>query len=302
MDDSAILRADAFPIERATLRGVDMVYIRAGRGGYPLLLIHGWPETKRIWYRNIAPLAAAGFEVIAPDLRGFGDSSVAPDGFYDAAAHSRDLYALVHDHLGHHEISVVGGDLGGAVLQDLSARFPGWVRRQVVFNSPLPYLKEEHAGLRTRPRMESIDYFLRQGSDADALLAELPTADARRRYIAEFYGHRFWAGPGNFTPDVVAFMTEPFADAAKLRASWGNYESALGARPASEPAKLGKSSVPTLILFGPEDHVIYLDFDLMAAAVFTEHVGPFVVRGSGHFLQWEAAHLLNQSVRYFCGA
>jgi pimeloyl-ACP methyl ester carboxylesterase len=43
--------------------------------------VHGWPETRRIWWRNIAPLAAAGFEVIVPDLRGFGDSSLAPDGF-----------------------------------------------------------------------------------------------------------------------------------------------------------------------------------------------------------------------------
>jgi pimeloyl-ACP methyl ester carboxylesterase len=46
--------------------------------------------------------------------------------------------------------------------------------------------------------------------------------------------------------------------------------------------------------------VIYPDFDRMAAAVFTEHVGPFVVRGAGHFVQWEAAQVLNQTIRYFC--
>ena len=53
-------------------------YVRAGAGGYPLLLVHGWPESRRIWWRNIGPLADAGFEVIAPDLRGFGDSGLAP--------------------------------------------------------------------------------------------------------------------------------------------------------------------------------------------------------------------------------
>ena len=81
--------------------------MRAGAGGFPLLLLHGWPETKRIWWRNIEPLAAAGFEVIVPDLRGFGDSGLAPDGFYDPAAHARDLHALVHDVLGHERC--VGG-------------------------------------------------------------------------------------------------------------------------------------------------------------------------------------------------
>jgi pimeloyl-ACP methyl ester carboxylesterase len=301
MDDAAILRSDAFPIHRARLRDLDVAYLREGVGGRPLLLIHGWPETKRIWYRNVAPLAAAGFEVIVPDLRGFGDTSVASDGFYDVAAHSRDLYALVHDRLGHERVCVAGGDLGGAVLQDFSARFPGFVERQVVFNAPLPYLKDEHAGLRTRPPLEAADYFLRQGTDADGLAAELRTPEERRRYIAAFYGSRFWGSPGAFMPAAVEFMTEPFADAEKLRAGWGNYESALRTRPVSEPPMLAKNTTPTVILFGPDDHVIYPDFDRMAAKVFPEHVGPFVVRGAGHFLQWEAAHLLNQTIRYFCG-
>ena len=75
--------------------GLEIAYVREGEGGYPLLLLHGWPETKRIWWRNIEPLAAAGFEVIVPDLRGFGDSGLAPDGFYDPATHARDLHALV---------------------------------------------------------------------------------------------------------------------------------------------------------------------------------------------------------------
>ena len=57
-----------------TVRGFTQAFVHEGKGGVPLLLVHGWPETRRIWWRNIEPLAAAGFEVIAPDLRGFGDS------------------------------------------------------------------------------------------------------------------------------------------------------------------------------------------------------------------------------------
>src|SRR3954464_1889802 len=77
----------AFPIERATVAdGLELAYVRRGEGGYPLLLVHGWPETKRIWWRNIEPLAEAGFDVIVPDLRGFGDSGLASDGFHAVAA------------------------------------------------------------------------------------------------------------------------------------------------------------------------------------------------------------------------
>src|SRR5918995_4912930 len=102
-----------FAVERATVRDrVEIAYVHAGVGGSPLLLLHGWPETKRIWWRNIEPLATAGFEVIVPDLRGFGDSGFAPDGFYDLAAHARDLHALVHDIFGHERCVAAGGDLG----------------------------------------------------------------------------------------------------------------------------------------------------------------------------------------------
>jgi len=291
-------RPDRHRLQFASPRGFKLAYVDEGRGA-ALLLVHGWPETMRIWWRNIAPLAAAGFRVIAPDLRGFGASDVARDGFHDVPSHSRDLAALLSQ-LGVAQVVLVGGDLGGAVLQDFALRFPERVLRIVVFNSPLPFVKDAMAGMRTRPAREAGDYFLRQGNDADALAAELDTGDKLRRYIATFYGSRFWAHPGSFDQAAVDFMTEPFADAAKLRASFGGYESSFHASARSEPALRGTISHETLILHGPSDHVIYPEFDRMAAVVFPNHVGPFLVRDAGHFLQWEAAHALNSAVRAFC--
>jgi pimeloyl-ACP methyl ester carboxylesterase len=299
----------AFPYQTTTVRGFEQHFIRTGSGvrtgsdaaAPAVLLVHGWPETSRIWWRNIAPLADAGFDVIVPDLRGFGRSAVSPDGFHDVASHSRDLHALVHDHLGHDRVVAVGGDLGGPVIQDLALRFPSFVSRLVLFNSPLPYDREAMAGMRTRPPVEASDYFRRQGNDADALAEELSTPERRRRYIATFYTSRFWAHPGAFTADDVDFMTEPWADGAKLRASFGTYESVFHERARSEPALLARNpDVETLLLFGPSDHVIYPEFDRMAATVFPNRVGPFLVRDAGHFLQWEAADVLNGAIRAFC--
>ena len=297
-----------FAVHRAEVRpGVETAYLREGAGGFPLLLVHGWPETKRIWWRNVAPLADAGFEVIVPDLRGFGDSGPAPDGHYDMAASARDLHALVHDVLGHERCAAAGGDYGGAIVQDLGLRFEGFVERQVLFNTVLPVLPAEYeaAGLPAAPAREmrmAADYFVRQGRDADALAAELDTPEKRRRYVGEMYGHRFWAAPGAFAPADVDFMTEPFADADVLRASFGLYESALGARPLSEPPRFfERSPVPTLALHGPEDHVIWPDFPERCEVVFTDLVGPFVVPRAGHFLQWERAELLNGTLRAFLG-
>jgi pimeloyl-ACP methyl ester carboxylesterase len=293
------------PVERASVRGVEIAYVRAGAGGFPLLLLHGWPETKRIWWRTIEPLAAAGFEVIVPDLRGFGDSGLAADGFYDPATHARDMHALVTGVLGHERCAAAGGDVGGVVIQDLGLRFPGFVVRQCLFNTVPPVLPEqyEQAGIpREIPRevRMAADYFRRQGRDAEGLAAELDTPEQRRRYIAQFYGSRFWAAPGAFTSDDVDFMTAPFADADKLRASFGIYETALGTRPAAEPPRFFETNpVPTLVLYGPEDHVIPRDFPERCEVAFTERIGPLVVPRSGHFMQWERADVLNQSLVYF---
>jgi pimeloyl-ACP methyl ester carboxylesterase len=301
-----------FAVHHADPRGFAQAYVREGVGGVPLVCVHGWPETKRIYWKVIAPLAEAGFEVIVPDLRGFGDSELGPDGLHDVVSHALDLHALVHDVLGHDRVVPLGGDLGGPVIQDLALRYPDWVDRLVLFNSPLPYDKERMGAWNTRPAREASDYFVRQGTDADALAAELATPEQRRRYIATFYSSRFWAHPGTFlepgaTPGryggsaVVDFHTEPFADGAHLRASFGNYESVFNAAARLDVPHMARNEhTPALLLFGPSDHVLYPDFDRMAAVVFPLHTGPFLLRDCGHFVPWEAPHALVSGTRSFC--
>lgn len=298
-----MLDPQQFEIHYADHRGFSQAYVRCNPGGVPLVCVHGWPETKRIYWRVIEPLARAGFEVIVPDLRGFGDSGIGPDGYHDVYAHSGDIHSLVHGVLGHDRVVLMGGDLGGPIIQDLALRYPNWVDRMILFNSPLPYLRAEMKGLSgTRPPVESADYFIRQGTDPDGLAAEFTTAEQRRRYIATFYTSRFWAHPGAFVAEAgaVDFHTEPFGDAARLRAGFGAYESVFSESARSGTAMLARNALTsTLILFGPSDRVIYPAFDQMAAAVFDRHTGPFLLRDCGHFVPWEApAQLVSGSVAF----
>ena len=292
---------DAFATRRAVVRdGVSLAFLREGEGGAPLLLLHGYPETKRIWWRNVAPLAAAGFEVIAPDLRGSGESDLSPGDAYDLAIYSRDVHALVHDVLGHARCSVVAGDVGGAVALDLAHRFPGFVEQLCFFNSVPPFALEAYAaaGL-ALAAMSAVapgptsDYRELQGARPDELAALLPTPAARRQWVASMYGSRLWASPGSFTAEDVAFMAEPFGDEARLRAGWAVYQLAHG-RPMSEPPLLDRVvEVPTLLLYGPDDHVVGEDFLWFCEVGFANRIGPLVVPGAGHFLQWERADILN---------
>ena len=85
----------AFAVHRARVRDeLEIAYIAEG-DGYPVLLLHGWPETKRIWWRNIEPLVEAGFRVMLPGQGGFGDSEVSAQDSHESSGYSIDCHELM---------------------------------------------------------------------------------------------------------------------------------------------------------------------------------------------------------------
>jgi pimeloyl-ACP methyl ester carboxylesterase len=296
----------SFAVHRTTVRdGVELAYVREGVGGVPLVLLHGWPETKRIWWRNIAPLAAAGFEVIVPDLRGFGDSPIPADGFYDLATMSKDVRGLLHA-LGHQSAVFAGGDYGGMTIQDLGHRFPEVVRRQVLFNCVAPMLEELYAahgvGGDQFAEINAIsDHVLRHGNDADGLASELTSDSARAGYVGGYYTYRLWGHHGSFTPEQAAFMSAPFADADRFRASLVLYEAFMDPAKVAEPPILTEPhTARTLILYGQSDRVVGPLFSKRMELACRDRVGPFLIEDAGHFLQYERSELFNEAVRVFC--
>jgi pimeloyl-ACP methyl ester carboxylesterase len=295
------VKPDRFTVRRARPRGTELAFVHEGLGGLPILLVHGWPESKRIWWRNIEWLAEAGFEVIAPDLRGFGESEPADDGYHDVAASSADLHALMTEVLGHERCVVAGGDFGGVVLQDASLRYPGFVDRAVLFNTIPPFLFAEYADAGIEPiDFTQLGHFVRHGQRGPELLQRLDTDAQRLEYVTEFYGECGWATPLAFDADAAAFMAAPFADANVLRTSIELYEYAFGREPSSAPRLFESNPTPTLVLYGSEDPVVPVAFVHCMKVAFPAAIGPFAVPGSGHFLQWEQARTFNQSVRWCC--
>lgn len=306
-DDNRAERLQPFPTHREAIAdGFSIAFTREGVGGYPLVLLHGFPETRRIYHRNIRPLADAGFEVIVPDLRGFGDSDLAPDGSYDPVAYADDVYRLVHDRLGHSRVSLVGGDIGGTIAPHLALSHPEWVDRLCIFNTIVPLLDDAYRAAGIEPELPPeqrpvMDYYVRQGNDGDGLAAAMDSPERRRDYIAGFYTHRLWAGMP-FDAAAVAFHTEPFADAGRFRACYGTYEVNYGKRPLSGDMRFFEPvEQRTLLLYGPADPILDERFLRRAEIAYVHHVGPFVVPGAGHFLQWERADILNGALESFLG-
>lgn len=298
---------DAFEIHRAeVVEGLSLAYIREGIGGYPLLLVHGYPETKRVWWRNIKPLAEAGYEVIVPDLRGYGDSDLSAKDEYDLVLYSTDLFTLVHDVLGHDRFGLVGGDVGGAVIVDMANRFPDHVDRMIFFNTVAPLVPDEadwyaERGLSMNPLEHGPtgDYRIRQGRDHQELREELDTPKRCRQWVRDFYEHRLLASQYSFEEADFDFMVEPFGEIERLAAGWAPYQLEYGRTMSDVPMMMQKTLTPTLILYGPDDQVVPSDFPKRCEIAFPNRTGPLVIPECGHFLQWERADVLNQVAKFY---
>ncbi|PZR09805.1 MAG: hypothetical protein DI536_20915 [Archangium gephyra] len=116
-----------------------MHYVDAGEG--PLVvLLHGFPENWWSWRYQIQPLVDAGFRVIAPDLRGYGDTD--KHGPYDIDTITDDVCQLISA-LGFGKVKIVGHDWGGAVAWHLASKRPEFCERLTVMNCPHPVIMRE---------------------------------------------------------------------------------------------------------------------------------------------------------------
>ncbi|WP_119071348.1 alpha/beta hydrolase [Rubrobacter indicoceani] len=111
---------------RARVNGIRMHYVTAGQGE-PLLLLHGTPKTHYYWYKLI-PLLTERFTVVAPDLRGFGDTDKPPaEEGYDSLTNAKDVTELMSQ-LGHEQFHVHGEDRGAEFAYAVAATEPGRVK------------------------------------------------------------------------------------------------------------------------------------------------------------------------------
>jgi hypothetical protein len=124
-----------FSHHMASVNGIQLHYVIGGHGD-PVVLLHGWPETWYEWH-NVMPALAKNYSVIAPDLRGLGDSSKPLTG-YDGKTVAEDIHQLVTQ-LGFKSIFLVGHDVGSQPAYSYAAAHPTEVRKLVIMEYPLPW-------------------------------------------------------------------------------------------------------------------------------------------------------------------
>jgi pimeloyl-ACP methyl ester carboxylesterase len=257
----------------ADVDGVQIAYT-VGGSGPAVVLLHGFAETSHMW-APLLPLLAADHTVIAPDLRGAGDSERTAGG-YDKKTMAKDIRGLVR-HLGiTGPIQIVGHDIGLMVAYAYAAQFPDDVSRIVLMDAFLPGVGPwQNVWL-----LRDLWHFHFYGETPEALVK------GRERIYLDHFWNDFAADRTRSVPEADRrFYAAAYARANGIRAGFEyfkNFEQDAKDFSAFATTKL---TMPMLVLTGEKASG---DFLIEQGRLVATDVRGVIVKGAGHWLMEEA--------------
>jgi pimeloyl-ACP methyl ester carboxylesterase len=195
----------------AEIDGVRLHYLAAGSQGIPLILLHGYAETSRMW-KPVIPVFAKRFIVVAPDLPGIGDSGI-PESGLDVKTAAVRIHALARS-LGFERAEVVGHDIGLMVAYAYAALFPEEVEKLVVMDAFLPGI----AGWEAIYNDPGLWHFRFNGATPEALVR------GRERTYFEHFWNDFAADRNHSLPEADRrAYASAYARQGRMRAGWAYF-------------------------------------------------------------------------------
>jgi pimeloyl-ACP methyl ester carboxylesterase len=279
----------------ADIGDVRLHYVEAGEG--PLIVqLHGFPEFWYGWRLQIEPLAAAGFRVVAPDMRGYNLSDK-PSSVEDYRINrlADDVTGLIR-HLGAREAAVVGHDWGAIVAWAVAQHYPDYVWRLAALQVPPPAVWEKNLTLRQLLKSWYMFFFQ---------LPSLPEWWMRRDDFdaLEKMFHQT-AKPGTFADADIEFYKAALREPGALTAAINYYRANLGARLRQwfgkrEYTRQERIRVPTLFIYGEGDFAIVPEtVEGVADYIDAPYTEVRYAKG-GHWIQQEHAAEVNAALLSF---
>ncbi len=280
-------RFDAtFTHHTAMVNDVRLRYVIGGQGD-PLVLLHGWPQTWYEW-RQVMPALAERYTVIAPDMRGLGDSSKPLTG-YDARTVATDIHALVQG-LGYSRVFLAGHDLGAWVAYAYAAAHRDEVRRLAVLE--IVPADEPIVQFTTLNPQQSLWHF---GFHFVRDLPEALIAGRERLYLSWFYRYGAY-NPAAFDEADIDEYVRCYEAAGGMRAGFEYYRALFTNIEQTKEDARTPLEMPLLALGGEVSFGDYLgqEWPKYATDVTAE-----VVPQAGHWIPEEQPGLLGDRLLTF---
>ena len=283
-----------------TANGVDIAYLEAGPADGPLALcLHGFPDHAPTWRHLMPQLAEAGYHVVAPWLRGYSPTGLAPDGNYQVASLALDALALADALAGDGDAVIVGHDWGAITTHTAVGHRPDRFSRMVAIAVPHAGALASHLFDPEQLKLFWYQYFF-----------QIPTSDfvvpLNDYAVIDTLWHD-WSPGYTPDPDDLRALKATFDAPGSLSAALDYYRFIHGSKP-SDPALdevqagfLAPIRVPSLYLHGADDGC------MRASMVSPDELTPWypagveieVVPDAGHFLHLEQPEAVNARIVEF---
>jgi pimeloyl-ACP methyl ester carboxylesterase len=276
-----------FSHHMASVNGIQLHYVIGGQGD-PVVLLHGWPETWYAWH-HVMPALAKNYTVVAPDLRGLGDSSKPLTG-YDGKTLAEDIHQLVTQ-LGFKTIFLVGHDIGTQVAYSYAAAHPTEVKRLAVMELTIP-------GFAPAGRMPLWWVIFHQTPDVPEALVQ----GKEMMYLSWFF-HNLAYNPAAITQADINEYVSHYSAPGGMRAGFEHYRAIPQDAIQNENYSKTKLTMPVLALgagyiptFGGNPNTAAENGMKMLA----QNVTGIIVPNSGHFIAEEQPQfVINQLSNFF---
>lgn len=272
-----------FSHHTAAVNGIQMHYVIGGHGD-PVVLLHGWPQTWYEW-RHVMPALARNYTVIAPDLRGLGESSKPITG-YDGKTTAEDIHQLVTK-LGFNDIFLVGHDFGVQVAYSYAAAHPNETKRLVILDVPV-------AGIGPGGNITGL-WWAQFHNVRD--IPEMLVTGHEREYLTWFY--RYSCNPAAITEEDIDEYVSHYSSPGGMRAGFEYYRALSEDIKQNKEYSMVKLPMPVLVLGG---ECSFGDAALDSMRLLATDVRGSVIPNTGHWIPEEQPEFLAEQLFKFFAA
>ncbi len=285
-----IRRPEDFQHHFAQLPDIKLHYVREG-SGMPILLCHGWPGFWWEWHMNIGPLSK-DFDVIVPDMRGYGDSEKPPlnqIGLFHIN-HVVDDWVHLLDHLGIDKAYFAGHDWAAIGIHKLVRRHRNRVIKAAIFNPIVPGMTERF--LSPSNFLESWYFLFHQLDMAVDLVSS--SREATKIYFKHFLSH--WSYNKNlFSEEEIEIYTDNYVKPGNIHGGFNTYRASFSQGTWTELDRT-ISDIPMIFIQGMGDPVIRSVWTDLVTNWYTNYTIEYVP-DSGHFMMREKPELINHRLK-----
>jgi pimeloyl-ACP methyl ester carboxylesterase len=265
------LAQSKYESKTANLSAVKIHYLQAGTGKKTLVVIHGFGDTSHMWIPLFDDFGK-DYTIIAPDMRGLGDSS-RPAAGYDKKTIAADIHELVKS-LGIQKIDLVGHDIGLMVAYSYAAQYPGVVERLALLEAPIPGIGDIWEKVYTTPALWHFHF-------VDSPIA-LDLVKGRERLFLEHFWQTLSPHPETFSEADRRIYAKSYAQDGAMRAAFEMFK-AFNTQDAMDNRRFAATKLPMPVLTIEGDKAMGGALQTQAKLVAT-NVTSVIFTDTGHWL------------------